>query len=431
MRHLLLTAVAADVTLTPRLTDTGETLTPLTYSPDDAGRIDLDLKAVVEDSLQFSLTDATTPWRQQLLARPAEVLITSGAEQATVSFTVVRGAVRGLADSAQNFLTQNFLTWQPTLKPVTFYQPEYLTYFATTQQSVVKCRAYSASGAVVKTGTLCTIPALQCYTIPTGYEVIMARLGIDTTGDASQLPSYYDVWVETSGGTRLTYVQRYYASALKSEQEQWFLFENSLGGVDTLRAYGNHQLKADHTHNLAEIDDLATEYRVDTKRTYTKSTGLIDNYERRWLLDFMPSLAKYVYDHGTLRRIVVTEDETTYSERELPSEYTFTYKMADTQPALNLPRTDAQLSEMRITLPDIGSFTIAPRLVEFSRQQLADNVLFPVQSPYSETWGTTTWAAVRDTVLLQAMGIVSDAIDEALILPLSELNAAHRTHEQG
>lgn len=45
---------------------------------------------------------------------------------------------------------------------------------------------------------------------------------------------------------------------------------------------------------------------------------------------------------------------------------------------------------MDIHLPEIGNFTIAPRLVEFPRQLLSGGVLFPVQEPYSETWGVTT-----------------------------------------
>lgn len=54
---------------------------------------------------------------------------------------------------------------------------------------------------------------------------------------------------------------------------------------------------------------------------------------------------------------------------------------------------------MDIHLPDIGNFTIAPRLVEFPRQQLGGGVLFPVQDPHSEEWGTTTADAIFSSFL--------------------------------
>ena len=54
---------------------------------------------------------------------------------------------------------------------------------------------------------------------------------------------------------------------------------------------------------------------------------------------------------------------------------------------------------MDIQLPDLGNFTIAPRLVECSRLTLSSGALFPVQSPYSEEWGVTTLAAILESLV--------------------------------
>lgn len=89
-----------------------------------------------------------------------------------------------------------------------------------------------------------------------------------------------------------------------------------------------------------------------------------------------------------------------YEAKELPSNYTFTYKYSDARPYLNLSRASGEsLKQMDIHLPDIGNFTIAPRLVEFPRQQLGGGVLFPVQDPHSEEWGTTTADAIFSAFL--------------------------------
>ena len=299
-----------------------------------------------------------------------------------------------LADSAENFLKGNFLTWQPTVKPVTYNTPEFLTYYALTE-GFVKCVGYHEERLVgVVKGDEKIIANLQkdkAQTIPVQYA-IMAKL-------FDFLPLYYDVWVEDTEGKRLTYIQRYYASDIRSEEEQWILFENSLGGIDTFRAYGNTTFTAKHTHNIAEIENDAEEYRVDTAREYKKNTGHLNKEERQWLLDFFPSLGKYVYIDNYIRRIVVTDSEASYEAKELPSNFNFTFKYADARPYLNLRRSAVPAKMMDIKVPELGSFTIAPRLVEFQRLNLSGGALFPVQNPYADEWNVTTIAAIIDFIV--------------------------------
>ena len=353
-------------------------------SPDKNGFVEIDLFDIVYPELTFSFSNVSEPYRQNDIVKTftIQLLGITTAETATWTFTAIRAGVDRLADSADNFLQQNFLTWQPNIKGVTYYSPEFLTYYASVA-SVVKCKARVGNNDVSL--TLANISAGRAYTIPVGYAII--------AGKVNGLPSYYDVWVEVSG-TRVTYIQRYYAQDMKSENEQWILFENSLGGVDTFRAYGNLEMNADHSHNVAEIDETSTEFRVDTTRKFKKNTGRLDLKERRWLLDFFPSLKKYIYIGDYLRQIVVTDSDVNYKSSNLPSQYNFTYKYADAKPYLNLPRTDTPLEVLHIDVPEVGSFTVAPRLVEFPRTQLSSGALFPVQDPYSESWGATTLGAI-------------------------------------
>ena len=368
-----------------------------TYTPNDEHRITVDVKDIILPLLAFELKDDSTPYIQEniMKAFSAEIYeVGDAGNKKEFSFSVIRAGVDKLADSAENFLKNNFLTWQPQVKAVTYYSPEFLTYYAA-EACAVKCKAYlwNGTGYTESEITLAHLTEGCVYTIPVQYAIIAKALNQKT-------PSYYDVWVEKEGGDRLTYVQRYYASDMKSEEEEWFLFENSLGGVDCFRAYGNSENTAEHTHNVAEIEDDSEEYRVDTTRKFKKNTGYLDGKERLWLLDFFPSLGKYVYHHNSWRKITVTESDVNYEAKELPSNYTFTYKYSDARPYLNLSRASGEsLKQMDIHLPDIGNFTIAPRLVEFPRQQLGGGVLFPVQDPHSEEWGTTTADAIFSAFL--------------------------------
>lgn len=362
------------------------------YDPDSQGRIEIDMRDVVHAQLSFDFRGSAVRTYEQTNLH-AE--FTAEIDGQAVNFHAVRGGVDNLADTATNFLTQNWLTWQPTVKPVTYYTPEFLTYYAPVA-GVVKLRGYFVGddGQVTsqKDIELCNVEAEKAYTIPVEYQVVVSLLYPDGK------PGYYDVWVESASGERLTYIQRYYADAMRSISEDWVLFENSLGGVDCFRAYGKTNLEADHTHNLAEVDEMSEEYRVDTERKYEKNTGHLTKDEARWLLDFFPSQKKYIYVGSYLRQIVVVESNVTGNLRELPTNYTFTYKYADARPLLNLPRTDVPADMLDITIPEVGNFTIPPRLAEVPRLPLSEGDLFPVQNPYSETWSTTTAGALAEVV---------------------------------
>ena len=390
MNHFVISS-ANEIQFTLRYADTGDTVVQHTYTPNKSNLIEVDLESIVTPLLSFQLKDISEPYKQTTIVRKFTVVITDlGTSKSEFwSFSVLRAGIDHFADSAANWLKANFLTWQPTVKPVTYYTPEFLTYYAVID-SVVKCRAY-----VEKDGeyasydlTLFNLSNGSVWTVPVQYAIIAGKL--------NKLPSYYDIWMESTNGTRLTYIQRYYASDIKSEHEQWVLFENSLGGIDTFRAYGDSENSAKHTHNIAEIENDSEEYRVDTVRVFKKNTGHLSDPERKWLLDFFPSLGKYLYTDRYIRRIVVTESDVNWQEREMSSSYTFTYKYADARPYLNLQRSDIPADVLNIKIPDVGSFTVAPRLVELERLPLSDGALFPVQSPYSDKWTVTTAAAILD-----------------------------------
>ena len=387
-RNLKAFLVGSDTSFSFTLCKGEEELLSQVYSPSENGVVEIDLRDIVHSRLSFDFKDFTQIYQQPDLVAD----FTATIDTQEVTFRVVRAGVDRLADSATNFLTQNFLTWQPTVKPVTYYSPEYLTYYAVVSGKV-QLKAYftDAAGEVTSnlTLTLTQVMTGVAYTIPMQYSVIVGKLG-------DKKPAYYDVWVENVSGERLTYIQRYYADNSRSLNEDWVLFENSLGGLDCFRAYGANTLNVEHTHNIAETEEESREYRVDTERKFEKNTGLLSREEARWLLDFFPSSRKYIYIGSYVRPIVVTESNVSGNLRETPASYTFTYKYADARPLLNLPRTDVPASMLGIVIPDIGNFTVPPRLSEVPRLSLSEGALFPVQNPYSETWGTTTARGIAD-----------------------------------
>lgn len=360
------------------------------YTPNEKKNIEINVRDIVGADLKAVYRDLTEPYEQLELVKT----YTAEIGDSSFSFTVIKSGVDRLATSAVEFLKANWLTWQPQTKKVTYYLPECLTYYAI-EDCVIKVKSYipdPEGGYIEETLQLLSLVAGKVYTVPVQYAVIVAKLN-------SRMPAFYDVWVETPQGGRLSYIQRYVVSGMMSEDEQWVIFENSLGGFDTFRAYGQESFTAEHEHQLAEINEITDEYNVDIRREYKKNTGYLSDRERKWLLDFFPSGQKYLFSGNYLRRIVVIEDEASYICNELPSSYTFSYRYADAKPYLNLSRVEELPSDLSIDIPDLGSFTIPPRLVEFPSQNLTEGVLLPVQNPFSEKWSTTTIGAILAYVL--------------------------------
>ena len=357
-----------------------ETLMSQLYEP-SGGQIEIDVRNIVHHSLSFELNNEGLLYEQKALTS----IFVATIDEKEITFRVVRGGVANLSDTVENFLKQNFLTWQPTEKKVTYYSPEYLTYYAAVDCDV-KLKAYlpDAEAKIISLGKL---TAGKVYTIPLQYAAVVGKL-------EGAMPGAYDVWTEDGTSQRLSYVQRYRAEASKSLHEDWILFENSLGGLDCFRAYGVQSMNAKHVHNVAELAEETEEYRVDTERLYTKETGYLTKEEGRWLLDFFPSLVKYMFDGNSVRRITVTESEADRDNDFEPCGYKFTYKYSSATPLLNLPRREQPAEVLNIEIPQVGNFTLPPRLAEVERLPLSEGVLFPVQHPYSENWGTTTIGSI-------------------------------------
>ena len=368
------------------LTVGGEILLSETYYPGDGNLVEVDFRDVVESCLAFSFPDQDI-FTQPTLARTFTVLF--GAAQ-TVTFTAVRSGKAHLNESASSFLKGNFLTWQPTTKYVTYYSPEWLTYFAVESCSIV-LKAYF-SGGETQLISLTSLSAGSCVTVNLQYAVVCGKL-------SNRRPMYYDVWAQGSSGARLTYIQRYMASAPQSPDESWYLFENSLGGLDSLRAYGSLDFAPEFEHQIAQTSDGLQEYRIDTSRVYTRYTGYLNPAEAKWLQDLFSARQKYAYTHSGYYRIVFTSSDGAYSGADMPSSYSFSYRFAEDDPFLDIQRDEDLPKNIEIALPDQEAFFLPPRLAEYPKLEGNEDTLLLSQQPHTEEWGTLTFGEIVNGIL--------------------------------
>jgi hypothetical protein len=361
------------------------TLLEQSYEPGPDKMVTIDVREVVESQLSYTLDTAQEIYSQNTIFAD----FTATIDGTSHSFRAIRCGIADLADTPGNWLKSHFLTWQPKVKEVTYYSPEWLTYYAISD-CTVKAKATFPDNSS-STTSLKGMTAGECVTLNLQYAIVAKLFG-------NKYPSYLEVYAE-AGGARLSVSQFYKFTDIHSEDEQWFLFENSLGGMDTFRAHGVNRLQAEHGHLIAELGENLSEYDVETDRKFVKNTGFLDDYSRRWLLDFFPSRAKYIYEASMIRRIIVTESDATYTSNDLPSSYTFTYRLSEISRYLNLIRNEKELPD-NLTAPNLSSpdFIFPPRLAELPRQELGEGVLFPAFDPHNPKASVATFGSIHDTI---------------------------------
>ena len=361
------------------------TLLEQSYEPGPDKMVTIDVREVVESQLSYTLDTAQEIYSQNTIFAD----FTATIDGTSHSFRAIRCGIADLADTPGNWLKSHFLTWQPKVKEVTYYSPEWLTYYAISD-CTVKAKATFPDNSS-STTSLKGMTAGECVTLNLQYAIVAKLFG-------NKYPSYLEVYAE-AGGARLSVSQFYKFTDIHSEDEQWFLFENSLGGMDTFRAHGVNRLQAEHGHLIAELDENLSEYDVETDRKFVKNTGFLDDYSRRWLLDFFPSRAKYIYEASMIRRIIVTESDATYTSNDLPSSYTFTYRLSEISRYLNLIRNEKELPD-NLTVPNLSSpdFIFPPRLAELPPQELGEGVLFPAFDPHNPKASVATFGSIHDTI---------------------------------
>lgn len=265
-------------------------------------------------SLLHSLLKAELPGigpLEEITTNYADFFLRVGYDE-DFNFRVIRGGVNKqgfalISDYAKNFCKSRFLTWQPLEKEVTSLNKQYLTYYST-GSCLLKYMAYPDN--IVKSIELF---ADTCYRIHVGsLDFDPATLTI------------MRIWVEHPD-LSTTLVQQYSLIEPRSLTTDVFMFENSMGNIDTVEFTGTLTESDDHDVQKAVINDEMQEYDITYQRLFKKNTGYISTeVERAWLRDFFGSLQKWHYTGGQWRRIYLKSWDNESEAGELNS-YTFSY----------------------------------------------------------------------------------------------------------
>lgn len=317
----------------------------------------------------------------------------------TVSFRVIKGGIGDAAEVSTVFLKSQFLTLQPQQKQTLTWQPEFLNYY-TQEQCRLKLRAYFADGtneekyiADLETGKL--------YTIDLSFLKI--------NGKFEKQVGYYDAWIENTAGNRLTYIQRYILTHPK-DNSQIYVFENTLGGLDSVCFTGLFSEKLETNGNITTINDESSDSDIDFSVIYEQNTGYIPTFEYiRWLRGFFLSCQRY-HVTDSFRKIYIEESENTFRLTELNS-YTFEFRYSLQSKYDFVTRNQKMLPEL-LEFPDGNElFFLAPRLSEFPIAVIADDLVLPAQFSFENQWRRISIAAIIQAAISASIDATLDNID--------------------
>lgn len=234
-----------------------------------------------------------------------------------------------------------FLSWSPDRR-VTRVQPERLYFFVwnalTTAQLDVIATMYFTDGTTQEgTKTIASASQYEIYEIPCGY----AELGLGTYETGGKVCDYYTVHVEVhSNGLVVSETKRFNLEDT-SDYDRYFVFRNSLGGYDTIRATGEKNSEVKISAETGIYND-ASEFTAgarerlkivsESQDIHTVDLGYTDDYEEAmWRTELLISEDVYELVNSALVPIVITTDSIAkYSDfaplYSAPIEYTYAHQ---------------------------------------------------------------------------------------------------------
>lgn len=271
-------------------------------------------------------TLVTTATSTTLWAMRAQMAMRHFSMYKDVFFTQVIGGV-----------LSKFLTWQPNGKLVRTDQPErlyFLTNFTPSPKSLnLRTRVfYSDNTAETFTSkTVDNVTPMTVYSVPVGYSEMNLQALAKTV-------SWYEVWLTNESGQQISEVRFYRVDRFAYESVKYIIFQNSLGGYDTLRCVGSASESVSISRQILErftdYDYLPTASEVlinnvTGQRQITLNVGnWLNSDYREYLEDLAISEEFFIVDGEEFIPLTPNfQGLTTQSNTEWPIERTlsFTY----------------------------------------------------------------------------------------------------------
>lgn len=242
------------------------------------------------------------------------------------------------------FLKHNFLTNRPQITYTSLGIKEILSFVIynqgpdstkdyTTIVRKLQATVYLNNGTTT-TVSLGTIRAdCQMYLLDCSLTKIASKISGQNANDIVA----YDVY-GVNDGDNYTNPQRFIVRPLDSSYS-YFLFQNKLGGFDTITATGEVISSTKSNIQTSIVRRIETEVNNDLTRSWEVNTGyIVSAQEENWWLEFFGSTNKYIlFADGTYRRIILEEYKAERTHQSCGS-FTFKYHYAEPMVSKYFPK---------------------------------------------------------------------------------------------
>lgn len=297
----------------------------LSYYPDFNYMVNVDLTDVIDSLLCSNFPSANNYMQNKFIADFRCQIISRGG-RSSFTFSVTKSKIRTTM-SFNDFYDKKILTFQPNVKTITKLSPEYLT-FAYRKPSRLVVKFYLKNGNTEE----CLLfmyngSQVKCFTHDVSFMTVWDR----SHAPSANKEPYYDIYVKDDNSV-VSDVQRYvYRESFG--REKYYLFINTLGGLDTLTCIGEHVSSPSISHNTCRYSrGIESIDNSDDFMSYRQNMGFTRNSDESLVRNFLESKQyHYQFDPETnsFAKIVITESSYEKSDHDNYFTPEFTYRRAE------------------------------------------------------------------------------------------------------
>ena len=233
-------------------------------------------------------------------------------------------------------LSKRFLTLQPDVKETTVDSPEFLSYFYTGDKVRKLIAKFYLKNGTTEIVTLYSWNAkeVKALTHNVSYRQI---LKLSNTPSSDKKP-FYDIYVVDENNQRISVIQRYVFRE-STGRENYYLFYNSLGGLDTLITTGDTFQKPDVSFDIVRTSSgLIQLDSTEDHISYEQKSGYFSIDNIPYVNDFILSPKdKYIFipEDNVCHRIVMTDNDSSFNKKESFTSFSFSYRKMNDVPVIN------------------------------------------------------------------------------------------------
>ena len=293
------------------------------YAPDFEGKVHIDLRDIYKRFLQVHFPTSAVFWQEDFwMFFKAELHIGEGLIE-PITWKVAKTNVNTSSDFA-TWLSQNFLTMQPVEKETTHDAPEWLSFFVDDGTKKLKARFYTKNNSAVDIVVAEKLLQNRFYSVKVDFKNLIKQAGLLPTA----LKGYYDIMLVNADSEAI--IQQRYIYVERSGRENYYVYCNSRGGLDTFVFQGENVLEPEVTYNIGKFNGMFRQLDdTDDVQEWRQNTGYFPIRYDSWLWDFISNKEGYwKFDEKTnvYSDIVLTSSQQTVSNHGQLASFPFTYK---------------------------------------------------------------------------------------------------------